>query len=130
MTHEVALSIAREGEIEYHLMRYRDRKGQYWADIIDMLTMYPEARRQVVRLLAEIDARGSPRPDTSQSSFAMQRSSILGPERALRIGLQVQPPGWFCRTPTVHRHRDEVGPVLVVAEDHAPRARHCGDPSW
>jgi hypothetical protein len=37
MTHEVVLSIAREGEIEYHLMRYRDRKGQYRADIIDML---------------------------------------------------------------------------------------------
>jgi hypothetical protein len=26
------------------------------ADIIDCLTMYPEARRPVVRLLAEIDA--------------------------------------------------------------------------
>jgi hypothetical protein len=37
-------------------MRYRDRNGQDWADIIDMLTMHPEARRQMVRLLAEIDA--------------------------------------------------------------------------
>jgi hypothetical protein len=27
-----------------------------WGDIIDFLTMYPEARRQVVRLLAELDA--------------------------------------------------------------------------
>jgi hypothetical protein len=26
------------------------------AEIIDMLTMYPEARRQVVRLLGEIEA--------------------------------------------------------------------------
>ena len=65
-------------------MRYRDRKGQYRGDTIDMLTMYPEARCQVVRLLAEIDARGSPRPDTSQSPFAMQRSSILGPERDIQ----------------------------------------------
>jgi hypothetical protein len=28
------------------------------ADIIDLLTMYPEARRQVVRLLGEIEATG------------------------------------------------------------------------
>jgi hypothetical protein len=37
-------------------MRYRDERGDHWADIIDMLTMYPEARRRVVRLLGEIDA--------------------------------------------------------------------------
>ena len=30
-------------------MRYRD-------DIIDMMTMHPEARRRVVRLLGEMDA--------------------------------------------------------------------------
>jgi hypothetical protein len=56
MTHEVVLSIAREVEIENHLMRYRDGRGDDWADIIDMLTMHPEARREVARLLAEIDA--------------------------------------------------------------------------
>ena len=38
------------------LMRYRDQNGQAWSDIIDMLTMHPEARRKVVRLLGEIDA--------------------------------------------------------------------------
>jgi hypothetical protein len=32
------------------------RFGDGWADVIDTLTMYPEARRKVVRLLAEIDA--------------------------------------------------------------------------
>jgi hypothetical protein len=37
-------------------MRYRDENGQDWADIIDFLTMWPEARRQVVRLLGEIGA--------------------------------------------------------------------------
>jgi hypothetical protein len=37
-------------------MRYRDENGQDWADIIDMLTMHPEARRQVVRLLGELEA--------------------------------------------------------------------------
>jgi hypothetical protein len=46
--------------IAKELMRYRDRSGDDWADIIDMLTMYPEARRRVVRLVAEIDATGSP----------------------------------------------------------------------
>ena len=42
--------------IASQLLRYRDERGDDWADIIDMLTMYPEARRQVVRLLGEIDA--------------------------------------------------------------------------
>jgi hypothetical protein len=30
--------------ISSRLMRYRDQNGQDWADIIDMLTMYPDAR--------------------------------------------------------------------------------------
>jgi hypothetical protein len=37
-------------------MRYRDEIGQDWADIIDTLTMHPEGRRQVARVLGEIDA--------------------------------------------------------------------------
>jgi hypothetical protein len=37
-------------------MRYRDQNGDDWADIIDMLTMNPEARQRVARLLAEIEA--------------------------------------------------------------------------
>jgi hypothetical protein len=44
--------------IASRLMRYRDQNGQDWADIIDMLTMHPEARRKVVRLLGEIEAGG------------------------------------------------------------------------
>jgi hypothetical protein len=44
--------------ISSRLMRYREQNGQDWADIIDMLTMDPEARRRVVRMLAEIDALG------------------------------------------------------------------------
>jgi hypothetical protein len=38
------------------LLRYRAGRGDDWADIINMLTMHPETRRRVVRLLAEIDA--------------------------------------------------------------------------
>jgi hypothetical protein len=44
--------------ISSRLMRYRDQKGQEWADIIDFLTMYPGVRRQLARLLAEIDTTG------------------------------------------------------------------------
>ena len=40
--------------IASRLMRYRDQRGDDWADIIDMLTMHPEARRNVVRLLREL----------------------------------------------------------------------------
>jgi len=45
--------------IASELMRYRDERGDDWADIIDMLTMHPEERRRVVRLLAEIDTSES-----------------------------------------------------------------------
>jgi hypothetical protein len=37
-------------------MRSRDQNGQEWGDIIDVLTMYPDARRQVARILGEIEA--------------------------------------------------------------------------
>jgi hypothetical protein len=40
--------------ISSHLMRYRDQNGDDWADIIAMLTIHPEERRRVVRLLGEI----------------------------------------------------------------------------
>ena len=42
--------------ISSRLMRYRDGRGGDWADISDMLTMHPEERRRVVRILGDIDA--------------------------------------------------------------------------
>jgi hypothetical protein len=42
--------------IASRLMRYRDQNGQDWADIIDLMTMYPDARRRVVRILGELEA--------------------------------------------------------------------------
>jgi hypothetical protein len=42
--------------IASQLMRNRDQNGQDRADIIDVLTMYPDARRVVARLLGGIDA--------------------------------------------------------------------------
>jgi hypothetical protein len=38
------------------LLRCRDGHGDDWADIIDMLTMHPEARRRIARLLGELEA--------------------------------------------------------------------------
>jgi hypothetical protein len=46
--------------IASRLMRYRDGQSDDWADIIDMLTMYPDARRRVVRLLGELAAAEKP----------------------------------------------------------------------
>ena len=42
--------------IAMRLMRYRDENRQRWADVIDFLTMYPEARRRVSRMLGELEA--------------------------------------------------------------------------
>jgi hypothetical protein len=43
-------------EIAMQLLRYRDGHGDDWADIIDLLTMHPEERSDVARLLGEIEA--------------------------------------------------------------------------
>ena len=45
---------AERDAISSHLLRYRGERGDDWADIIDMLTMYPEARRHVVRTLRSL----------------------------------------------------------------------------
>ena len=37
--------------VSSRLMRYRDGHGDDWPDIVDMLTLHPDARRPVVRLL-------------------------------------------------------------------------------
>ena len=55
--------------ISSRLLRYRDEPSDDWADIIDMLTMHPEARRRVARLLgkmrlrAEAESAENPRED-------------------------------------------------------------------
>jgi hypothetical protein len=46
--------------IAANLLRFRDEGGEGWADVIDLLTVYPEARRRVVRLLGELEAQGRP----------------------------------------------------------------------
>jgi hypothetical protein len=44
------------GSFRRGLATYKDQNGQDWADIIDMLTMHPDARRQIARILGEIEA--------------------------------------------------------------------------
>jgi len=41
--------------IASRLIRYRDQTGDDWANIIDFVTIHPDARKTAVRLLAEID---------------------------------------------------------------------------
>ena len=43
--------------VSSQLLRYRDGYGDDWADIIDMLTMHPETRRKLAKVLGEIEAR-------------------------------------------------------------------------
>jgi hypothetical protein len=67
--------------ISSRLMRYRDLNGLGWADIIDFLTMYPEARRRVVRLLGEITASSAlsaRRPKMISSPFEGLAGSLFG----------------------------------------------------
>jgi hypothetical protein len=52
-------------EIAQELLRYGDASGNGWADVIDTLTMYPDVRRQAVRILAEVGGRGKMSRDRS-----------------------------------------------------------------
>jgi hypothetical protein len=45
--------------VSSQLLRYRDERGDDWADIIDLLTLHPEERRRASRLVGEIDAEGN-----------------------------------------------------------------------
>jgi hypothetical protein len=52
----LVLDQANRDEVSARLMRYRDERGQGWADVLDLLSMYPDARRRIVRLLGELAA--------------------------------------------------------------------------
>jgi hypothetical protein len=100
--------------IASQLLRYRDERGDNWADIIDMLTMHPDTRRRVVRLLGQIDAglamaggvgydvprlNGSPRRTTSARTTA----SLCSVARAEKTSVSV--PSRACRRSSVRRGR-------------------------
>jgi hypothetical protein len=42
--------------IASQLLRYRDERGSAWANLVDLLSLDPELRRQYVRLLGELEA--------------------------------------------------------------------------
>ena len=77
-------------EIATELLRYGDANGDGWADVIDTLTMYPDARRKVVRLLAVLDRLGA---DGRAVRVALQRAEALArlPRRRLRGLVDRQP---------------------------------------
>ena len=58
--------------ISSNLLRYRDPWGDDWADIIDSLTMHPEARRNVARV-----ARGDRRRVKARSLEVVVGASPL-----------------------------------------------------
>jgi hypothetical protein len=59
--------------IASQLLRYRDERGDDWADIIDMLTMHPDERRKIVRVLGRL------RPPTND-----RRAGQAGERRGTR----------------------------------------------
>ena len=73
----------------------------------------------VVEVLVDLGPSG-PQP-LALVACARRARTCRAPSRvsAVAIGmvLQVQPPRGFGRTPPVHRHRDQVGTVLDVADD-------------
>jgi hypothetical protein len=76
--------------ISSRLLRYRDGPGDDWADIIEMLTMHPDSRRRMVRLLGEIDAIESrdvsrgPAPQHRLGAGGERMATDVVPERASR----------------------------------------------
>jgi hypothetical protein len=46
--------------ISSRLMRYRNQNGDDWADIIDVLTPHPVARRNAAQLVGEIEPADRP----------------------------------------------------------------------
>jgi hypothetical protein len=81
--------------IASRLMRYRDGSTEDWADIIDMLTLHPEERRRVARLLANsdreafLDARES-KVVGGEGQLREARRVAHGLRRPLRARLQCQ----------------------------------------
>src|SRR5688500_11422622 len=57
--------------------------------------------------------------------FALGRTPANGAramrklDRGVGMRLQIEPPRWLRVLPAVHRHRDQVRTILVIAEDHA-----------
>jgi len=72
-------------EIAMQLLRYRDSVGDGWANIVDMLTMYVEERRKVVRLLGEIGAQQGAKPAASSSSSPCRTTAVLTCRRTGRL---------------------------------------------
>ena len=61
--------------IASELLRYGDANGDGWADVIDTLTMYPDARRKVVRLCVQSRRAHETPPTGSRTTSCTLRTS-------------------------------------------------------
>jgi hypothetical protein len=68
------------------LMRYRDENGQRWADIIDFLTMYPDARRRPDPRRKRDQGASATDPDSRPDSLS--RTGFVNLPAAQRLFIQ------------------------------------------
>jgi hypothetical protein len=73
--------------IASQLLRH-DENGKGWADIIDLLSIYPDTRRRVVRALGELTAETDP-----QTSRTPKRAVCLV---TLSVATEAQVKGHMC----------------------------------
>ena len=134
---------AQESFVEYpppllvvaaELVRYGDAKAGGWADVIDIFTCYPEARRQAVRLLGELGAvtteneggSASPTLATMRPAAARVMGSVALAAPAVRGSFTVGDSldrGWRRRV----RHRMEAFLERVEAQRKTEGRPRVGD---
>ena len=107
--------------IASELLRYRDGRGDDWADIIDFLTMHPDARRRIVR-------RGAPEA-LSRAEHGHHRPHYSRGRRGTAGRACDRPPSEDC----ARRDCGAVGMAAHKAEvvrsrDVAGRCRNLGFP--
>ena len=73
--------------ISSRLMPYRDQNGQDWADILDFLTMWPDAGRHVVRTLGELTAEIDPKTVRTPKPRRSVLSLFLSPRKHRSKGI-------------------------------------------
>ena len=101
-------------EIASQLLRYGDDRGNDWADIIDMLTMHPDARRRIVRrgtpeALSRAE-HGHHRPHHSRGRRGAAGRACDRPPSEDRARRDCSAVGMAAREAEVVRSRDEAGP--------------------
>src|SRR2546426_2865286 len=82
-------------------------------------------RRAASRVAIDVVPHLAPSAPEALALVALRRPPMDGAraigklDRGVGVRLQVEPPGGLGVFPTIHRHRDQVRTILVIAEDHA-----------